>query len=61
MLAESKQRKGKQKMNDKPLTKREKARLKKELKRTILMLPLMYVTMQVYAYMIGEALVRYFK
>ena len=48
-------------MNDKPLTKREKARLKRELKRTILMLPLMYVTMQVYGYMIGEALVRYFK
>lgn len=48
-------------MNDKPLTKREKARLKKELTRTILMLPIMYVTMQVYAYMIGEALVRYFK
>lgn len=48
-------------MNDKPLTKREKARLKRELKHTILMLPVMYVTLQVYAYMIGEALVRYFK
>lgn len=48
-------------MNNDPLTPREKARLKKELKRTILMLPIMYVTMQIYGYMIGEALVRYFK
>jgi hypothetical protein len=48
-------------MNDKPLTKREKARLKRELTHTILMLPLLYITIQVYAYIIGEALVRYFK
>lgn len=48
-------------MKNDPLTPREIKRLKRELKRTILMLPLMYVTMQVYAYMIGEALVRYFK
>lgn len=46
--------------NDKPLTPKEKARLKRELKRTALMLPIMYVTMQVYAYMISEAIIRYF-
>lgn len=48
-------------MNNEPLTPREIKRLKKELKHTILMLPILIVTAQVYAYMIGEALVRYFK
>ena len=43
------------------LTKREKERLKRELKHSILMLPIVIATMQVYGYMIGEALVRYFK
>ena len=48
-------------MNNKPLTPREIKRLKRELKHSILMLPIVIVTMQVYGYMIGEALVRYFK
>lgn len=48
-------------MNNDPLTPREIKRLKRELKHSILMLPILYITAQVYAYMIGEALVRYFK
>lgn len=48
-------------MKNDPLTPREIKRLKRELKHTILMLPIMYITIQAYAYIIGEALVRYFK
>jgi hypothetical protein len=48
-------------MKEQEMTEKDWKRLKKELKHSILMLPILYITLQVYAYMIGEALIRYFK